>query len=356
MRRVTELMVGVTMISGTIGLPRSAVASAFDDYALTGSFLLPSGASEFGVLGDGRLITLVGAAVYEESTAGSRSFVPEGTLPGMDVPGYGVAFASVSPDGTRLAVGNNGGASYSNFEVGVFDLTTLSGDWYSVNHFDAAWYDEDHLALTAGEFGQPSVVTMLDVTSSAPGSPVNPTVIENIGGASAGVTFDAAGNLYTGNGYAGTGPSGTGTLKVFDAAAWIPALGGGPAVDFEADGTLIGDVLSANALGLDAEGNLHVGGGDFGGGDFGYAALIHASAVAGAVAGQGPVDTANPAQVRRFDPDAGSDFNFYDVDYNDVTGELYVREGQTVYVYAVPEPAAGLWLLVGAALALRRTR
>lgn len=354
MRGITRLIVGVMMVSCVVGNPGAAGASAFDDYALTGSFPLPAGASEFGVLADGRLITLVGADVYEESTPGLRSFALEGTLPGMDVPGFGAAFVSVSPDGTRLAVGNNGGASFANFQVGIFDVATLSGDWFSAAHFDAAWYDDDHLALTGGEFGQPSFVSMLDVTSPSPSSPLNPTVIENVGGASAGIAFDTAGHLYTGNGFAGAGPSGTGYVKAFDPAAWAPALAGGSPADFESGGILVADVLSANALGFDAEQNLHVGGGDFGAGDTDYAALIGAAALADALAGGGPVDTADPASVRRLDPDMVSDFNFYDVDYNDATGELYVREGQTVYVYAVPEPAAVLFVLAGAVFAARR--
>jgi hypothetical protein len=60
-------------------------------------------------------------------------------------------------------------------------------------------------------------------------------------------------------------------------------------------------------------------------------------------------------QVRRFDPDGANPFNFYDVNFNDVTGELYLRDGATVYSYAVPEPGIGLLLAAGGAgLGFRR--
>jgi len=331
----------------------SAAADAFAEYALADTFQLPAGATEFGILPDGRLLTLSGAALYVEDAAGARTFGQVGTLPGADIASFGPAFVKVSPDGTRLAVGNNGGASFGDYQVGVFDVNTLTGQWLQANHFDAQWYDNARLALTAGVFGQPAEVTLLDVGSADPAHPDNPVIVANVGGASGGVAFDAAGNLYTGNGYATSGPSGTGAVKAFDHAAWSAALLGGP-LDFESDGTLIVDVLSGNALGFDAEGNLHVAGGDFGIGQFDYAALIRSSAVEFALAGGGPADPLDPAQVRPFDPDALNDFNFYDVDFNPSTGELYLREGATVYAYIVPEPSSLVLVLLGAAVTVRR--
>lgn len=327
----------------------SARADVLGAYELTGTFALPA-ASPFDALPDGRLVTLHGTDLYAETSAGSRVFDRVGTLAGMDVGSYGAAFVRVSPDGTHLAVGNNGGSSYANYQVGVFDLGNLAGTWFPVAHFDAAWTDNSQLALSAAA-GASSKVTVLD-TASSPTSPHNPTVVSNIAGASAGITFDAAGNLFTGNGYASGAGSSTGTIKAFSASSWMAALSGGQPADFEAGGTMIGRILSATSLGFDAEGNLHVGGGDFGSGAFGYAGLADYSAVQRALAGGSPIGS---GEVQHFDPDLTNPYNFYDVNYSHVTGELYVREGASVWTYAVPEPAAGL-LLLALGVLVRRPR
>ncbi|MCH7808511.1 MAG: hypothetical protein IIB60_04745, partial [Planctomycetes bacterium] len=178
-------------------------------------------------------------------------------------------------------------------------------------------------------------------------------------------TFDSSGRLYTGNGFSTGGPSATGAVKAFDQASWTAALTGGPAVDFEAEGTLLIEILSASPLGFDLEGNLYAGGGGAGS-DF--AALVRGSAVTGALGGGGPIDPDDGEAVRRFDPDTSSSTNFYGVHHNDVTGELYVRQfaASTVFVYAVVEPipavsdwgmiVMGLSVLVGGTAAFRPRR
>lgn len=320
-----------------VTIPSAAVAGTIGQYGLSEIISLPVGAGPIDVLSDGRIVTLIGAEVHTETGLGSRQFSQLGTLPDADLPGFGAAFIRVSPKGTRLAVGNNGGDKFGNFQVGIFDAKTLFGTWFSASHFDAAWYNETQLALTAGDFGNPGVVTILDTTSPDPLNPINPIVIDNIGGASAGIAFDVRGNLFTGNGFATSGPSGTGTVKFFDKAAWVAALGGGPVLDFEFDGTLIVDVLSAAPLGFDSFGNLFAGGGDFSSSDVDNAALVSASAVAGAIMGLGPADPNDPLQVRRLDPDT-LNFNFYSANFNPVSDELYVHDlflAPTVYVYRV---------------------
>ncbi len=349
MERKCSLLLAMVCVGSAI--PERAAADAFTGYTSSGSLALPSGATEFGVLPDGRLITVAGASVFVETATGSGGFGLQGTLPGADFPSFGPAFVRVSPDGSRVAVGSNGGPGFDDYRVGVFALSDLTGDWFSAGHFDGRWYDDTHLALTAGEFGQPAVVTLLDTDSADPSNPANPAIVTGIGGASAGIAFDAAGNLYTGNGFAGAGPSGTGAVKYFLYSDWSAA---GP-VDFENQGLLIVDVLSAGALGFDPEGNLYVGGGDFAAGELDFAALVRSSAVADAIAGNGPADPLDPAEVRPFDPDQANNFNFYDLDYNDVTDTLYIREGGTVYTYVVPEPGSlGLLVLGGIWLTGRR--
>ncbi len=331
-------------------------ADAFTSYAAAPTFELPTGAGAFDVLGDGRLVLLSGTDVLTETAVGSRIFSTLGTLAGADFSSFGGGFLRVSPDGTKLAVGNGGGASFGNFEVGVFNVSDLSGNWFGAGHFDAAWYDNQHLALTTRSTfaaGDPGKVTLLDTLSNS-AAPTNPVIMDNIGGGSGGVAFDAAGNLYTGNGFAIEGPSATGEIRAVDRDAWSAALTGGLPADFENGGVLVADLLSAASLGFDAEGNLHVGGGEFGGGDSNFAALVRSSAVMAALTGGGSADRLDSTEVRLLDPDAISDANFYGVNFNAITGELYLRDGSTVYPYVVPEPTTLALLSIGAFSLLRR--
>lgn len=328
-----------------LAVPAVGLADAFDGYRLAARFDLPPGAGPFDSLHDGRLITVVGDEVFVESAAGSRVFASAGTLPDVDIASFGAAFLRVSPGGSRIAVGNNGGADFATFQVGVFDVPALTGTWYTAAHFDAEWVDATNVALTAGDFGSPAFVTVLDTTSPDPNSPSNPVVIANIGGASGGVAVDELGHLYTGNGFTFSGPSGTGAIKAFAEADWTAVLGGAPALDFENSGTLIVDVLSASPLGFDAEGNLYIGGGDFSKqGGFDFVALVRASAIDDALAGFGPADANDPAIVRRLDPEPAEDFNFFSVNFNTGAGELYVRDTRVhVYRDLMGVPTLGEW-------------
>ncbi len=341
--RPVWLLVGLTLAppAGTVR------ADTFSAYQLKGSFALPAGASGLDVLPDGRLLSVVGSSVQTESAAGSRTFSAIGTLAGADFSGFGLGFVRVSPDGTRVAIGNGGGASFGNYEVGVFSLQDLSGSWFKANHFDAAWVDNRSIALTGGTFGAPAFVSLLDTASTDLTNPVNPLAIDGIGGASGGIAFDAAGTLYTGNGFATSGPSGTGVVKAFAPAAWMDAVAAGTPINFETMGTTVVDILSGGSLGFDDQGHFFVGGGDFAGADQNFAALIHGAAVADALAGGGPVDVLDVSAVRQLDPDGANGFNFYGVTFNEVLGELYVYDSGTVFVYAVPEPTSVLLLGLG---------
>ena len=330
-------------------------ADLCDDYALMGSFELPPGSNQFTPLADGRILALAGDDVHLETSSGSRTFDYHGTLPLADISSFGAAFVRPSPDGTRIAVGNNGGTLASNYQyqVGVFAIADLTGTWFLADHWRAQWYDQTRIALTAGGSGPPSIVTILD-TNSDPANPTNPVVIDNIGGSSAGIAFDSSNNLFTGNGWAWRARSDTGAIKAFDITGWMAAWPDGIPLDFELQGTLVADVLSADTLGFDQEGHLHVGGGD-GAADSDFAALVHAQAISAALAGQGPAD---PTDIRQLDPDEDNPFDFYAVDYNAALRELYLNNyGETtVYVYAVPAdsiPAVSEWgLMIMTLLAL----
>jgi hypothetical protein len=172
-------------------------------------------------------------------------------------------------------------------------------------------------------------------------------VVNNIIGASAGVSTDAAGNLYVGNGFG----SNTGLIKAFTAADWQLAFATSSPLNFASQGIPVADLLSAYPIGFDNSGNMFVGGADFFGGsnDFGYAALVDASAVANALAvpqASPPITTASPAGVLRKFASPQSTIDFQQPpnwNFNAATGELYLNYafgGSTVDVYApVPEPS-----------------
>lgn len=326
---------------------------AFSRYYKIGSFSLPTGAVMFDSLPDGRMITLSGATVYLETAPASCVFASAGDLPDANISPSGPAFLRVSPDGTRIAVGNNGGANFATFRVGVFDLDTLDGQWFHAEHFEAAWVDDSRLALTAG--GPVSRVTILN-TNSDPLNPDNRTVISGMGGYSGGVGIDSLGNLYAGNGFKDEGPSDTGTIKAFTPALWEAAYQGSPSLQFESQGTLITDLLSATPLIFDHEGNLLVGGSDpFEAGESGHIAVIRAAVLLAALGGGGPINENDPTKVRRLDPEPQIEFEFYNVVVNRPLGRAYARDFPPtspvqVFLDTSTVPAASTWGIIYLAL------
>ena len=325
----------------------SAFAAGIGDYALTRTFTLPSavGVSNptvlFDNLADGRLLAVNETQVLAETAVGSGTFTSLGTIPNF-APTFGPSFLTVSPDGTRAAVGSNGGGAITVFNTAAPATATN----YTIGDTDAAWIDNNRLAVS--NFNGVQVLTLSTAAVK--------TVVGNVGGATGGVAFDAAGNLYTGNGYdLAVGGSETGTIKRFDKTAWEIAAAGGTALDFEAGTNTVADLLSASSLGFDASGNLFVGGGDFYGtsGDYGYAALVAAGSTGVTPASSAdvlrkfasPADTITAAQ-----PPIWA--------FNEVTGELYLRYFQNggVGVYSVPEPTAMCGLMLAGLAALRGRR
>lgn len=350
------LAIALCWFSGSFVDVAAASGNPFAGYTLTNSFDVPPGTSVFSSLSDGRVIALVGDTVFIETAPASGDFQSQGTLPGADIASFGAAFLHVSPSGDRFAVGNNGGATFDDYQIGIFDVATLNGAWLAANHFSAAWVDDARLAVTAGDFTT-GHVTLLDLNSPNPQTPLNPIIIGNIGGASGGVALDTAGNLYAGNGFMTTGPSETGVVKAFGFSEWQNALQTGIPLDFETQGTLIVDILSATSLGFDDAGNLHVAGGDFDIFKVDFAALVHADIVTAALAGSGPADINDPTEVRRLDPDPSDSFNFYTIGFDRVMRRLMLRSfgSDTVYAYTDPNaavPTVSFWGLVALAIAL----
>jgi hypothetical protein len=331
------LTAAIALLSSTFSTARADLIDLYDEFPER-AFHFPTtpapenrGPTVFENLADGRLIAVstlladpddfVGTPeLYVESSVGSHDFLYVGDLPldtGASWSAFGGAFLEVSPDGSRIAIGDN---DFGSPRVGVVDTADLLDvgqwvgnpiDWYPVPHFAASWWDNQHLAISAAA-PVGSQVTFLD-TNSPTTTPTNPAVISNIGGASAGVSFDADGNLYTGNGYdTVVGGSETGTIKRFEAADWTAAWVGATVVDFETETTVIDTILSAGGLDFDAEGNMIVGGGDlFGGGQTDFLLIVLIDGVAN--------------EYRVFDP-ADMTISQYVTVYNEVTGEILAYE------------------------------
>jgi endonuclease/exonuclease/phosphatase family metal-dependent hydrolase len=300
-------------------------ASPTASYGLQSHFSMPGPGFRFDVLVDGCLIGISGNELFMETGLETRIFKSRGPLPGLKTGPYGPSFLRVSPDGSRFAVGDGKG------RIGIFNMADLSGNWFPMPHLDAEWADNAILVVTHGEFGEPSRVSCVDVVHHK-ASPV--TLIRNIGGAPAGITFDSQGNLFTGNGFKSEGPSGTGTVKYFPRNLWQSAMDSHTPLDFETRGQVIVDILSGSSLGFDHRGNLHVGGSDaFGDGkDVNFAVLITRAALDEAIRNKVPIDPANARAVHRLDPDRQNATSRYSLNFNPVTRELYLSTGTRIYV------------------------
>lgn len=330
-------LIACISLFGLSGITPISIANAqeIETYELASNFEVPVGTSFFDSLPDGKLIAVVNTDLYQETAAGSRDFELVGAIPNANFP-FGSGFLSVSPNGERFAVGNN--LTGASAQVGVFTVSSLEGDWFNIGHFEAAWHNEQWLLVTDSG----TEVLALDTLSLA-SSPNILQIIVGIGGFSGGISFDSASNLYVGNGFDTTSTgSETGSIKAFPASQWLPILSGGSALDFELEGQLIVDLLSAASLNFDVFGNFLVGGGDvFGGsGDNNYFAIVSSSALDTPLDGGIEIDPTDAERVRRDDPDTVSASNSYVLSYNSELQELYVRDVfgsslNSVFVYSI---------------------
>lgn len=336
-RRLCAIVTFICLICFT----KSSLALDFETYRHTTTFHFPTiaeaedqGPVVFDNLSDGRLLgvsTLItdfndylgSPKVYLETTVGSRSFQLLGDLPlpsGTDWSGSGAAFLTISSGQSgpvRIAVGNNDTSTpfvgvFTEIDVLANGVGGMSIEWYGVNHFSAAWLDDRHLALNSGA-GYASQVRLLD-TDSPTTAPVNPLILDGVEGASGGVGFDPAQNLYVSNGFEDetSGGSQTGDIKKYDASTWQAVLSGATPLDFETEGTTAGQILSGGSLIFDREDNLLVGGSNyFGGGQADFFAVVS--------------DPTGAPTQRNFDPDESAT-SFYALSYNEVTHELYANQ------------------------------
>lgn len=345
-------------------------AQAKDNFVLQRSITLPGAkGGPLGVFPDGRLATVTADKKgYIETTPGSGSFNEITELKDADFSAFSPAFVAVSPDGSTVAVGNGGGAGFSNFQIGLLDVATLNVTWYNLNHFYATWIDSRYLVLTSGVFNQPSKVVVWD-TQNPTTSAASPLVlVDGIGGASAGLALDRFGNLLTGNGFKSQngGPSETGAVHVFRANDWRSVLNGtrNTALNFETEGTPVITALSANGLAFDQRGNFWVGGGStFGANPVNdFVAVVDASAYENILNGQASAITSvdDNARVTKLDPDPATDKQIFSNRFVSIRNEMYVRDTgkATAFVYrsqasqATPAPVLPPYAFVAMGLGL----
>ncbi len=198
---------------------------------------------------------------------------------------------------------------------------------------DRGWSSDDY----AGEGSQ---IELLDISSSA-NRPV--ITIQKIGyspsySASADLAVDNYGNLITGQGYDYNNPdptsgnSQTGQIKIFGVDEWMGAydssVNDNTALDYNNTTNIIADnILSAAALGVDKDNNLHVGGGDVVSGkvgETGFTAVIHADALEHALDNLGAINEADSTVYQELQPDSYGDDSATFTVYNPWAGAIVV--------------------------------
>lgn len=312
----------------------------------------------------GRLIAATGRSIYLQRNYGSSQWDVVATIARSnpsDQGGMDPSFIRISPDGDRIALGIGYGApllvfpttllSASSPPVLLTDSTPAAGvDSHDVNYYDAAWADNRYLVINGGAWPGPDYASAVGVVDTNNSTDTGVALVYNIPGASASVTVDAAGNLYTGVGHQ-ISPNRTGEIKVWTASEWSKTPSA--PLDYEANTRIVANnALSAAYLGTDSEGNLFVGGGDaFGVGgpsENGYAALISQAVIARVTDASepgSPVDENDSGEYREFAPDPCAD--------DSATGVLFGNWGKGLAVMWNPtyyEDYGSCYGAVGSAL------
>ena len=320
-------------------MPAMAVAGPdFDDYKTandtTGDITLPTVTAGYFVAGDffpegttdmidgqyeaeGRMIVAMGTQLLIQRTYGSSAWDVVGTVPTTMDP----CFVRPSPNGSKIALGRGYGQPLLIVPTSLLsvedpkDLTTLAGvvSFTSphLSYYDGDWKDEQYFIIDGGSWPElgdgcdppyhddPDCVFSGGVGAlDTWGDPATQTgvMITSHDGASADVEVNDNGNLIVGIGWKPTPVNRTGELRIIPNGQWDPTTPND--IDFDAQNLLAQNLLSGAYMGQDAEGNLHVGGGDaFGTGgppENGYAAIIEGTVVSGIADGTpGPVNDGN---------------------------------------------------------------
>ncbi len=304
----------------------STALAVIPAYVAQGSFSLPSSASAFDVGNDGRAwaVTEAGAIVRQSAVNGSV-FAPVGSLPSGLVPSFGAGFIRVSPDGARLAIGDNGTVNQM-WVVPTGSLSTggpTTPQTVSVPNFDAAWTDNATLYVNGSpSFGSPPSLYHVNVTGNTVAA-----VVTNIGDGSGGVA-SRGGRVYTAIGY-DVGGVLDGQVRSFDLATLNAAAS---SVAFST-GLLATQATTGNSLAFDAAGNL-------------------------IEAGFGGVTIEDLSTHQRTTLPGLNATGFYTAAFNAATGEILVRDfgATSVLRYGVPSPGGAFALGLTGLLVTRRRR
>lgn len=338
-----------------VGLGAAVAAAGLPPYTLVGSYALPMGLPgdfnqvQVEVLADGRLMGMASdGRILVQSAVNAGTYEQAGSVDSAIFNGafgnFGASFVSVSPDGSRLAIGDNGAFNRVHFVnfASLAPASTSPTTFAAAPNFDGAWADGSTMYVSG--FGTVAGMWRVDAAGLTATQ-----VVGNATGGPGGVAI-REGRVFTGDGFnTGDGGAPTGNVRAFDLAA---LTGAASSVGF-GTGTLVADALSASPVRFDSLGNLLVGGGDFfaGSNDFGYGAVIDADAIAAALLG-GPL--APDAAELRLSPAGGS--AFYGMEFNEFTGEVLVFADGVAYRYAVPAPASAAVMVCGLFVAQRRRR
>jgi hypothetical protein len=310
-------------------LTPAASASTIPAYTLVGSF--PLSGSAWDILPDGRVVSISGSTISAQTAPNAGTFAPIGSVPAGTVASFGASFLRASPDGSRLAIGDNvfGAGARVHFVSTAALNTAAPTPTTSIlsGNYDADWASNSVLYVSG--FGTGSQVFRIDADALT-----TRTVITGIGDGSGGVAV-SGGTLYTGIGFDAGGTT-TGQIRGFDLAALDSAI---TPVNFAA-GAFAATILSAASLDTDRFGNLLAAGADFSAfpAVTGYASVLD-------LPGGNRLDL-SPAGTGRS----------YRVRFNHATDELLVVSGGTAYRYAVPAPGAAAALAAASLLAARRRR
>lgn len=312
------------LVACALSLP--AAAQLPTGYVETGRFDRAVGALDF--LNDGRVVGLSGNAILVQDEINGDAFTQIATIQPNFVGDFGPSFLAVSPDGTRLAIGDGVFGAAGDAQVGIFDLNTgaLQSSIDAAN-FSGIWTDNNTLFVSGGTFSESNLISRIDVSTATA-----TTVIDDTAGFSAALATDGE-LLYTANGFSigTTTESQTGEVRTFA----LSDLDGSQTFSFENDGDFYARALSAGSLDFDHDGNLIIGGAD-GVDDAGVIAVVSPLGER--------ADITSPF---------GSDFNL--ARFNDVTGEIVVLGGSEIVRFA-PIPAPHACLLLGSLLVTRRRR
>ena len=270
----------------------------------------------------GRILAATGKTIYLQKTYGPTRSDPEHWLKVATVSNnMDPSFIRISPDGAKIALGLGYGQPLLVFPTSLLDpdnpplLIDANGNpapgviVYNVNYYDADWVDNRYLVINGGQWPGPPYGSGVGVLDTSDPNDQGKALITNIPGASSGIAVDADGNLVVGIGYAPGPPNRTGEIKVWNSSEWSTSPNS--PLDYEANNRIVAkNVLSPAYLGIDEEGNLHVGAGDAvgtgGAAENGYAALISKTVidrVADPACPEEPVDESNPEEYREFAPD-----------------------------------------------------